>query len=115
MTEENNPIPIDPDPTGEVIDTPFTAIPDEYVGTWYAELNDEPMNTNWDQGTFQGEQGFSEFRTLVLTKDGKNAVEYTSEVVNVSELMCRSVFNIIRRLPWKTWNGCRLTTQVLAV
>src|SRR5690606_599434 len=29
--------------------------------------------------------GFKDFRTFVLTKDGKNAVEYTTEVMNVSD------------------------------
>ena len=62
--------------------SPHTAIPDAWVGTWYADHNQGPLTVNWEQGTFQGEQGFGEFRTMVLTKNGKEAVEYYSEVFN---------------------------------
>jgi uncharacterized protein (TIGR02145 family) len=62
--------------------TPATTIPDELVGTWFADSNTGPLTTNWDQGTFQGEQGFKEFRTMEFTKDGKDAVEYSTEVFN---------------------------------
>jgi uncharacterized protein (TIGR02145 family) len=75
----------EPNPDEDEVETPFTEIPDEYVGTWYTVHNEGPLTTNWEQGTFQGEQGFREFRTLILTKDGKNAVEYTSEIMNVSD------------------------------
>ncbi len=68
------------DPTGEDPEnTPFTSIPDELVGTWFASDNENPLTINWEEGTFQGEVGFKEFRTMVFTKDGKNAVEYYAE------------------------------------
>jgi uncharacterized protein (TIGR02145 family) len=70
----------DPTPT-----TPATSIPDALVGTWYAENNPSPLTTNWNQGTFQGTVGFAEYRTLVLTKDGTNAVDYTSEAYSTGE------------------------------
>ena len=63
--------------------TPATSIPDALVGTWYVDTNSGPMTNNWDQGTFQGSQGFAEYRTMVLTKTGTGAVEYHSEVFNV--------------------------------
>lgn len=73
-------------PTGPTVPaSPATTIPDALVGTWYAENNPSPLTTNWTQGTFQGSVGFAEFRTLVLTKDGKNAVDYTSEAYSGGE------------------------------
>ncbi|UOQ52032.1 FISUMP domain-containing protein [Hymenobacter cellulosivorans] len=72
-----NPPTTDPEP---LPNTPFTTIPNELVGTWFAAHNAEPLTTNWEKGTFQGEQGYREFRTMVFTKDGKNAQEYTSQV-----------------------------------
>lgn len=83
-SEEYSPTP-DEDDDGEVLETPFTSIPDKFVGTWFDENNDGPLTVNWEEGTFQGQQGFKDYRTLVLTKDGKNAVEYTTEVINVSD------------------------------
>ncbi|MDO1449895.1 FISUMP domain-containing protein [Rhodocytophaga aerolata] len=65
------------------IETPVSAIPQEYTGTWYAEHNQGPLSKNWEEKTFQGEQGWKEFRTLVITRDGKNAVEYTTKIMNV--------------------------------
>jgi uncharacterized protein (TIGR02145 family) len=79
--EEFSPAPDENE--GEDIETPFTSIPDKFVGTWFDENNEGPLSENWEEGTFQGEQGFKDFRTFVLTKDGKNAVEYTTEVMNV--------------------------------
>ncbi|HLT08939.1 MAG TPA: FISUMP domain-containing protein [Cyclobacteriaceae bacterium] len=64
-------------------ETPFSSIPNRFVGTWYAEDNEGPLDENWDQGSFQGQQGFKDFRTFIFTQDGKDAIEYTSEVVNV--------------------------------
>ncbi len=69
-------------PAETPIETPFTSIPDALVGTWFASDNDGPLTTNWEKGTFQGQQGFKEFRTMVFTKNGKEAVEYTTDVVN---------------------------------
>lgn len=68
----------------EVPNTPSTSIPDHLVGTWYASHNTNPLTDNWEKKTFQGEAGFREFRTMVFTKDGKNAIEYTSEVYSKS-------------------------------
>jgi uncharacterized protein (TIGR02145 family) len=72
------------DPAGQptIANTPSTTIPDEMAGIWFANGNTGPLTINWDQGTFQGSQGFAEFRTMVFTKDGKDAVEYSSEVFN---------------------------------
>lgn len=80
-SEAYSPTPDEDD--GEVLETPFTSIPDKFVGTWFDENNEGPLTKNWEEGTFQGQQGFKDYRTLVLTKDGKNAVEYTTEVINV--------------------------------
>ncbi|RAK00102.1 uncharacterized protein (TIGR02145 family) [Larkinella arboricola] len=68
----------------EMPNTPYTSIPDDLVGTWYASHNNGPLTKNWENKTFQGEAGFREFRTMIFTKDGKNAVEYTSEVYSGS-------------------------------
>lgn len=81
--EEYSPMPDEDD--GEVSETPFTNIPDKFVGTWFDENNEGPLTKNWEEGTFQGQQGFKDYRTLVLTKDGKNAIEYSTEVINVSD------------------------------
>ncbi len=97
-TEENSPKPID----DEVVETPFTQIPDELVGTWFADHNDGPLTTNWDQSTFQGEQGFREFRTMVFPKEGKNAVEYTTEVVNVGDEVKQYFYRLSGTLEYKT-------------
>ncbi len=72
--------PTTEEPGGEEIpNTPFTSIPDELVGTWYTSANENPLTINWKEGTFQGETGFQEFRTMVFAKDGKNAIEYYTE------------------------------------
>jgi uncharacterized protein (TIGR02145 family) len=93
----------EPEPTpGEIIERPFTSIPDEMVGTWYADHNSGPLTLNWEQGTFQGEAGFREFRTLVFTKDGKNAVEYTSEVFNVNDEVRQRLYKITGTLEYKS-------------
>lgn len=68
---------------GGGIETPSSPIPAQFNGTWYAEHNEGPLNENWEEETFQGEQGWKEFRTLIITSDGKNAVEYTTEIMNV--------------------------------
>ncbi|GAB3258623.1 hypothetical protein GCM10027347_22070 [Larkinella harenae] len=68
----------------EVPTTPSTSIPDHLVGTWYASHNAGPLIDNWEKKTFQGEAGFREFRTMIFPKDGKNAIEYTSEVYSGS-------------------------------
>ncbi|WP_242929106.1 FISUMP domain-containing protein [Pontibacter vulgaris] len=88
--------PTDPtSPTDdEVIETPFTAIPAKFVGTWYIDHNQGPLSANWEQGTFQGEQGFREFRTIVMTADGKNAVEYTSDVTNVGDEVKQYIYKM---------------------
>ncbi|UOQ71542.1 hypothetical protein [Hymenobacter cellulosilyticus] len=82
-------------------DTPFSSIPDELVGTWFASHNAGPLTTNWEKGTFQGEQGFREFRTMVFTKDGKNAVEYTSEVFISSDETKQYLYRITGTLEYK--------------
>ena len=107
----------DPEPTttggnnndNEVINTPATAIPDELVGTWFADSNTGPLTVNWDAGTFQGEQGFREFRTMVFTKDGKNAVEYTSEVFNGSDEVQQRLYKVTGTLEYQAGNPSSLT------
>lgn len=81
--------------------TPSTAIPDELVGTWFADGNTGPLTTNWNEGSFQGEQGFREFRTMVFTKDGKDAVEYTSEVFNYGGETQRRLYKLTGTLEYK--------------
>ena len=65
---------------GPVPDPPHTSIPAELVGTWYAADNAQPLSTDWEKGTFQGQPGYKDFRTMVFTGNGLNAIEYTSEV-----------------------------------
>jgi uncharacterized protein (TIGR02145 family) len=91
--------------------TPFTSIPDALVGTWYINHNANPLTTNWEAGTFQGEIGFREFRTMVFTKDGKNAVEYTSWVRSETGDGDRYMFKRIGTLEYKT-NPNTLTFHV---
>jgi uncharacterized protein (TIGR02145 family) len=81
--------------------TPFTSIPDELVGTWYADHNKEPLLVNWEKGTFQGEPGFREFRTMVFTKNGKEAVEYTSEVYVSGDEEKQYLYKITGTLEYK--------------
>ncbi|KAA6439858.1 hypothetical protein FEM33_10430 [Dyadobacter flavalbus] len=107
---ENNPVPPeDPVVDGEVGETPYTTIPDEFVGTWYPDHNQGPLSTNWEQGTFQGEQGFREFRTMVFTKNGKNAVEYTSEVFNSGDEVLQYLYKLTGTLEYKANNPSTLT------
>jgi len=94
---EVGPLPIDPPP----IETPCTAIPDEFVGTWYASHNEGPLTANWENGTFQGEQGFREFRTMTFTQDGKNAVEYTTAVYNAGDETRQRFYKIMGTLEYK--------------
>ncbi len=82
--------------------TPFTQIPAEFVGTWYAELNQGPLTVDWEEGTFQGEQGFKEYRTMVFTQDGKNAVEYTTDIVNVGDEVKKYFYEMKGTLEYKT-------------
>jgi len=97
------------DPTMEepavIPNTPVTPIPEEMAGTWYADLNEGPLTLNWEQGTFQGEQGFKEFRTMVFTADGKNAVEYTTEVMNSGDEVKRYFYKLTGTLEYKTNPG----------
>ncbi|MDF7810639.1 FISUMP domain-containing protein [Hymenobacter sp. YC55] len=82
-------------------DTPTTSIPEEMAGTWFADNNDGPLTANWDAGTFQGEQGFKEFRTMVFTNDGKSAVEYTTEVMNSGDEVKRYFYRIVGSLEYQ--------------
>ncbi len=91
--------------TPQIPNTPVTAIPDELVGTWYADGNRNPLTENWDQGTFQGETGFREFRTMVFTKDGREAIEYTSGVYSGKQVM----FKRTGTLEYKTGTPRSLT------
>ncbi|MEZ0610111.1 FISUMP domain-containing protein [Fibrella sp. WM1] len=96
--------PVDPTqpPGGEPpLEKPFTAIPDEFVGTWYAYHNQGPLTDNWTNGTFQGEQGFREFRTMVFTGDGRNAVEYTSQVYNYGDETLQIIYKVTGTLVYK--------------
>ncbi|ARK12876.1 FISUMP domain-containing protein [Fibrella sp. ES10-3-2-2] len=95
------PDPGDGPTTGTPIDRPSTAIPDEYVGTWFAYHNEGPLTQTWSQGTFQGEQGFREFRTMVFTADGRSAVEYTSRVLNSGEETLQILYKITGTLVYK--------------
>lgn len=64
-----------PDP-----DPPHTSVPASLVGTWFAADNSQPLTIDWEKGTFQGQAGYKDFRTMVFTANGLNAIEYTSEV-----------------------------------
>ncbi|OUJ74679.1 FISUMP domain-containing protein [Hymenobacter crusticola] len=77
--------PTPPTPTpGTPIETPYSTLPNEFVGTWFAKDNKKPLTTYWDEGTVLGELGFRDFRTMVFTKDGKNAVEYHTFSVDLN-------------------------------
>ncbi|MDQ3290953.1 MAG: hypothetical protein M3Q05_06645 [Bacteroidota bacterium] len=104
------PVPEQPG-KGAVVETPSTPIPDELVGTWYADQNPNPMTTNWEQGTFQGEEGLREYRTMVFTKDGKNAIEFTSTVYKTNDEVKQYMFKRIGTLEYKT-NPNSLTFHV---
>ncbi|UOG76445.1 hypothetical protein MTX78_07550 [Hymenobacter tibetensis] len=103
---EDDPEPAVTPPPGEeepvIPNTPSTFIPEEMNGTWFADSNDGPLTANWDAGTFQGEQGFKEFRTMVFTNDGKNAVEYTTEVMNSGDEVKRYFYRIVGSLEYKS-------------
>ncbi|WP_187261073.1 FISUMP domain-containing protein [Pontibacter beigongshangensis] len=96
--EDNPPKVVD----DEVADSPHTEIPEEFVGTWFADHNDGPLSDNWEQGAFQGEQGFREFRTLVFTKNGKNAIEYTTEISNVGDEEKKRFYKLTGTLEYKS-------------
>jgi uncharacterized protein (TIGR02145 family) len=108
-TNSTPPPPGEGNPTNP--NTPFTTIPDELVGTWYAENNSNPMTTNWEQGTFQGEESLREYRTMVFTKDGKNAIEYTSQVYKNTDEVKQIMFKRVGTLEYKT-NPTSLTFHV---
>lgn len=103
---EDDPQPTTPKPPIEeepvIPETPTTSIPDEMAGTWFADANTGPLTANWDAGTFQGEQGFKEFRTMVFTADGKNSVEYTTEVMNSGDEVKRYFYRVVGSLEYKT-------------
>ncbi len=87
---------------GGGISTPSTPIPAEFTGTWYAEHNQGPLNKNWEEETFQGEQGWKEYRTLVITGDGKNAEEYTTEIMNVLDEVKQYSYKIAGTLTYSS-------------
>jgi uncharacterized protein (TIGR02145 family) len=88
-------------PESSRTDSPHTSIPDAWVGTWYADHNQGPLTVNWDRGTFQGEQGFREFRTMVLTQDGQEAVEYYSEVFNSGDEVKQYLYKLTGTLEYQ--------------
>jgi len=94
---------VDPsdDDQPQIINTPFTDIPEELTGIWYADHNEGPLTVNWEQGTFQGEQGYREFRTMVFTKNGKNAVEYSTQTYNSGDEVKQYIFKINGTLKYK--------------
>lgn len=87
--------------TGTPIDKPFTAVPDELVGTWFASHNEGPLTETWANGTFQGEQGFREFRTMVFTADGRNAIEYTTQTYNYQGETLQIIYKLTGTLVYK--------------
>jgi uncharacterized protein (TIGR02145 family) len=91
-------------PQGEPLpppSVPATPIPDDLVGTWYGADIKEPMDKTWNEGTFQGEAGFKDFRTMVFSKDGKNAVEYTSEVFVNGQETLKQLYKLTGSLEYK--------------
>jgi uncharacterized lipoprotein NlpE involved in copper resistance len=80
---------------------PSTSIPVEFVGTWYADHNQGSLVANWEEGTFQGEPGFREFRTMVFTRNGKDAVEYTSEVYTSGDEVKQYLYKITGTLAYQ--------------
>jgi len=70
-----------PETEQPIEEKPSTPIPDVLVGTWYNSDNEGPLTENWNNGTFQGQAGFREFKTMVLTKNGNNAIEYSTRVI----------------------------------
>lgn len=102
--KEDDVIPATPEEPGDGggIETPASPIPAPFTGVWYAEHNEGPLDENWEEETFQGDQGPKEFRTLVITSDGKNAVEYTTEIVNVSDEVKQYSYKISGTLTYES-------------
>lgn len=90
-----------PGGTTPPISTPATAIPAEMVGTWFAVDNKQPLTTHWDQKTFLGELGFRDFRTMVFTADGQNAVEYSTFSVDVNGQTTQRFYKFTGTLEYK--------------
>lgn len=90
--------------------TPYSTIPDEMVGTWFAKDNKKPLTTYWEQGTTLGELGFRDFRTMVFTKDGKNAVEYSTFTVDVNGETRTRFYKITGTLEYKPNSSPRTLT-----
>jgi uncharacterized protein (TIGR02145 family) len=74
-----------------------TAIDPEFVGTWYPTptLN-HPLSENWDNKSFEGSEGFADYRTMVYTADGKNAVEYIANLASGVGYFYKYVGNLVQ-------------------
>lgn len=74
-----------------------TAIDDDYVGTWYPTITlDHPLSENWEAKTFVGSEGFEDYRTMVFTADGKNAVEYIANLASGVGYFYKYVGNLVQ-------------------
>ena len=74
-----------------------TAIDPDFVGTWYPTptLN-HPLSENWDNKTFEGSEGFADYRTMVYTADGKNAIEYKANLASGVGYFYKYVGNLVQ-------------------
>ncbi len=74
-----------------------TPIDPDFVGTWYPTptLN-HPLSENWDNKTFEGSEGFADYRTMVYTADGKNAVEYIANLAGGVGYFYKYVGNLVQ-------------------
>ncbi|HYH14360.1 MAG TPA: FISUMP domain-containing protein [Flavisolibacter sp.] len=76
---------------------PATPIDPEFVGTWYPvpTLN-HPLSENWENKTFEGSEGFADYRTMVYTADGKNAIEYIANLAGGVGYFYKYVGNLVQ-------------------
>jgi uncharacterized protein (TIGR02145 family) len=74
-----------------------TAIDADFVGTWYPTITmDHPLSENWEAKTFVGSEGFEDYRTMVFTADGKNAVEYIANLASGVGYFYKYVGNLVQ-------------------
>ena len=74
-----------------------TAVSPDFVGTWYPTITlDHPLSQNWENKTFIGSEGFEDYRTMVFTADGKNAVEYKANLAGGVGCFNKYVGNLVQ-------------------
>lgn len=74
-----------------------TAIDGDFVGTWYPTITlDHPLSQDWENKTFVGSEGFSDYRTMVFTADGKNSIEYKANLAGGVGYFYKYVGNLVQ-------------------